>query len=157
MARLLFANDQVVLSASRFGGLTQFGEADIVNARYANSVVATMGLKDLSPLDLQKVLAGKAASVGVTLGQYVENISGSAGRADVETMLQMIYLKLTGVRRDENPEIPSPAETLLAVHRRDFVVRRHRLAPTPVRLARRDPGRRDRRGGHRQGGGSRRR
>ena len=97
-----FANDQVVLSASRFGGLSQFGEADIVHARYATSVVATMGLKDLSPLDLQKVLAGKAASVGITVGQYGERISGSAGRADVETMLQMIYLKLTGVRRDEN-------------------------------------------------------
>jgi len=97
-----FANDQVVFSASRFGGLSQFGEADIVHARYANSVVATMGLKDLSPLDLQKVLAGKATSVGITLGQYFESISGSAGRADVETMLQMMYLKLTGVRRDEN-------------------------------------------------------
>ena len=97
-----FSNDQVYLSASRFGGLTQFGEQDILNASYANAVVSTMGLKDMSPLDMQKVLAGKAASVGINLDRYTEGISGNAGKTDVETMLQMIYLKLTGVRRDED-------------------------------------------------------
>jgi zinc protease len=95
-----FSNDEVYLSASRFGGLTQFREQDIFNARYANAVVSSMGMKDLSPLDLQKVLAGKAASVGINLGRYTDSIGGGAGRADVETMLQMVYLKFTGVRRD---------------------------------------------------------
>jgi zinc protease len=97
-----FSNDEVYLSASRFGGLTQFGEQDIFNARYANAVVGSMGLNELSPLDMQKVLAGKAASVAINLGRYTDTIGGGAGRADVETMLQMIYLKLTGVRRDED-------------------------------------------------------
>jgi zinc protease len=97
-----FSNDQVYLGASRFGGLTQFAERDIFNARYANSVVTTMGLKDLSPLEVQKVLAGKAASVGISLGQYTDSVSGSAGVTDVESMLQMLYLKFTGVRRDED-------------------------------------------------------
>jgi zinc protease len=97
-----FSNDQVYLSASRFGGQTQFGESDIFNARYANSVVTTMGLKDLSPLDMQKVLAGKAASVAMSLGSYTDSVTGSAGSTDIETMLQMLYLKFTGVRRDED-------------------------------------------------------
>ncbi len=97
-----FSNDQVYLSASRFGGQTQFGVQDVFNARYANSVISTMGLKDLSPLDVQKVLAGKAASVGMSLGPYTDSINGSAGSTDIETMMQMLYLKFTGVRRDEN-------------------------------------------------------
>jgi zinc protease len=97
-----FANDQVYLGASRFGGQTQFGEQDIVNARYADSVVTTMGLNGMSPLDLRKVLAGKAATVGLNLGAYTDSISGSAGSTDIETMLQMLYLKFTGVRRDED-------------------------------------------------------
>ncbi|MDL2357490.1 MAG: insulinase family protein [Pseudomonadota bacterium] len=96
-----FSNDEVYLSARRFGGLSQFGAQDIFNARYANAVVGSMGLKDWSPLDLQKVLAGKAASVAINLGRYTDTISGNAGHDDVETMLQMLYLKLTGVRRDE--------------------------------------------------------
>jgi zinc protease len=97
-----FSNDQVYLSASRFGGQTQFDVQDVFNARYANSVITTMGLKDLSPLDVQKVLAGKAASVGMSLGPYTDSISGSAGSTDIETMMQMLYLKFTGVRRDED-------------------------------------------------------
>ncbi|HEU4373999.1 MAG TPA: insulinase family protein [Telluria sp.] len=97
-----FSNDQVLLGASRFGGQTQFGEQDIVNARYANAVVSTMGLNDMSPIEVRKVLAGKAASVSLGFSQYNDNISGSAGAADVETMLQILYLRFTGVRRDED-------------------------------------------------------
>jgi zinc protease len=97
-----FANDQVYLGASRFGGQTQFGEQDIVNARYASPVVSAMGLHGLSPLDLRKVLAGKAAAVGMSLGAYTDSISGNSGSTDIETMLQMLYLKFTGVRRDED-------------------------------------------------------
>jgi zinc protease len=97
-----FSNDQVMMSAIRFGGQTLFDDKDIFNARYANSIVATMGLKDFSPLDMQKVLAGKAASVGMGLGAYTDSVSGSAGSSDVETMLQLVYLKFAGVRRDED-------------------------------------------------------
>ncbi|NHZ65720.1 insulinase family protein [Massilia sp. CCM 8694] len=95
-----FRNDQVMMSAVRFGGQSLFGDADIVNARYANAVVGTMGLKEYSPLDLQKILAGKAATVSLMLGNHVDGISGSAANDDIETMLQLVYLRMTGVRRD---------------------------------------------------------
>jgi zinc protease len=97
-----FKNDQVLLSASRFGGQTLFDDADIINARYTNSIVASMGMKDYSPLDLQKILAGKVASVSMGMGPHTESVSGSAGSADVETMLQMVYLKFASVRRDDD-------------------------------------------------------
>jgi zinc protease len=97
-----FRNDQVLMSAVRFGGQTLFDDKDILNARYANSIVATMGLNELSPLDLGKVLAGKAAAVSMNLGSYTDSVAGSAGASDIETMLQMVWLKFAGVRRDED-------------------------------------------------------
>jgi zinc protease len=97
-----FANEQIYLSASRPGGTSQFAEQDIVNARYANAVVATMGIKDMSPLDLQKVMAGKTAAVTTMFSQYYDGVGGFAGSTDIETMLQMLYLKFTNVRRDED-------------------------------------------------------
>jgi zinc protease len=97
-----FNNDQVLMSGVRFGGQGLFDEKDINNARLANSVVESMGIKDLAPLDVGKVLAGKAASVRTGLGLYTDNVNGSAGAADVETMLQMLWLRFDGVRRDEN-------------------------------------------------------
>ncbi len=38
-----------------------------------------------------------------------------------------VHEYISAVRRDENPDIPSTAENLLAVHRREYVVRRHLL------------------------------
>ena len=95
-----FVNDQVVLSASRPGGLTQFDASEVADARYANSVVASMGAGALSPVNLQKVLAGKAANVWLDFGQYSDNVGASAASGDIETMLQLLYLRFTGVRRD---------------------------------------------------------
>jgi zinc protease len=97
-----FRNDQVLLGAVRYGGQTLFDEQDIANARHASAVVATMGLKEFSPLDLRKVLAGKSAALNLRLGSYTDMVSGGAGASDVETMLQILWLKFAGVRRDED-------------------------------------------------------
>lgn len=96
-----FRNDQVLMSATRFGGQMLFDEQDILNARYANSIVDSMGLKDLSPLEVGKVLAGKAAGVRMGLAGYTDVVGGTAGATDVETMLQLLWLRFAGVRRDE--------------------------------------------------------
>jgi zinc protease len=97
-----FKNDQVLMSAQRFGGQYLFDERDSLNARFANTIVESMGIKDLAPLDLGKVLAGKSAAVHTSLGPYSDNLAGVAGASDIETMLQMVWLRFHGVRRDEN-------------------------------------------------------
>jgi zinc protease len=95
-----FKNDQVLLSSTRFGGQSLFDDADIFNARYASSIVGQMGLTNYSPTDLQKVLAGKSVNVGAYLGNLSEGVGASSGSADIETMLQLVYLSYTGVRQD---------------------------------------------------------
>ena len=97
-----FRNDQVLMSAARYGGQSLFDDQDMFNARYADTIVAAMGLKDFSPLDMRKILAGKSASVSAGLGNNTDVVAGTAGATDVETMLQMVWLKFAGVRRDEN-------------------------------------------------------
>ena len=97
-----FRNDQVVVSAARYGGQSLYGDADILNARYANAIVASMGLQDYSPLDLSKVLAGKAAAVTMGLAGYSEVLGASSGATDIETMLQLLWLRFDAVRRDED-------------------------------------------------------
>ncbi|MES2317706.1 MAG: insulinase family protein [Pseudomonadota bacterium] len=97
-----FRNDQVAISASRFGGQSLYGDADILNARYASSVVAAMGAGEYSPTDLRKMMAGKTATVSAGFSTYVDSVGGNSGSADLETMLQLLYLKLTAVRRDQD-------------------------------------------------------
>jgi zinc protease len=97
-----FRKDQVLLRAIRNGGTMLFDEKDIVNARYASTLAAIMGVKDYAPLDLPKILPGVDAGVSLNLGDYVDEVSGNAGSgADVETMLQLLWLRFAGVRRDD--------------------------------------------------------
>ena len=96
-----FKNDQVLMSAVRFGGQSLFEEADIFNSRYTSTIMAQMGVSTFTPLDLQRTLAGKTANVGTSLGALTEGLSGNSGSADVDTMLQLVNLEFTHPRRDE--------------------------------------------------------
>lgn len=95
-----FKNDQVVMSASRFGGQYTIDAKDRFNAEFASTVVTQMGAGQFSPVDLRKVLAGKNASVAPRIGTISESISGQSSAVDVETMLQLTYLYFTQPRQD---------------------------------------------------------
>jgi zinc protease len=95
-----FNNDQVLLSAHRFGGQSLFEDKDILNARYMSAIVGQMGMLDYSPADIAKVMAGKSANVGVSINSEAEMLSGSSTNADIESMLQLAYLEMTQPRKD---------------------------------------------------------
>jgi len=95
-----FKNDQVLLEARRPGGLSNYGAADRMNARYAAAVVSSMGVSSFSPLSLQKVLSGKMVSAAAAIGGFTDGYSASSNAANVETMLQLLYLRATSPRVD---------------------------------------------------------
>lgn len=97
-----FKNDQVLLSATRPGGQSVFGDKDYYNATYAGTLINQMGVKDFTPQDIRKIVAGKTVSAGPRLSMYSEGISGQSGSADIETMFQMIHLYFTSARKDQD-------------------------------------------------------
>ena len=97
-----FKNDEIQMSAARFGGQSMATEADKFNAAYASTVVASMGLGSFTPLELQKMLAGKVAGVGAGLSNLTDNLGGSSSNADLETFFQLLHLKFAAPRRDED-------------------------------------------------------
>lgn len=96
-----FKNDQIIMSATRFGGNSQYEQKDFFNASNATVVVSQMGVKDLSPTDLRKVLAGKNVASTPVLGTLTEGFRGQCGSNDIEAMLQLTYLYFTQPRKDE--------------------------------------------------------
>jgi zinc protease len=95
-----FKNDQVIMSASRFGGQYNYDVKDRINAEYASTVVGQMGVASFSPNDLRKVLAGKNAAVSTRIGGISESVGGQSSAVDVETMFQLTYLYFTQPRLD---------------------------------------------------------
>jgi zinc protease len=96
-----FKNDEIVMSATRFGGQWLYETKDRYSAENAATVVNVMGIGQFSPTDLQKMLAGKSANVNPTLNQMTEGVSGQSSASDLETMLQLNYLYFTQPRMDE--------------------------------------------------------
>ena len=97
-----FQNDQIVLSAARFGGQSLYGQSDYMNANFAAAVKYSMGIDDLSPSEFQKITAGKSFNFSFSIGPYLDSISGSSSSADFEEMLQGIYLGFQKPRVDRD-------------------------------------------------------
>ncbi|HEY5825820.1 MAG TPA: insulinase family protein, partial [Cyclobacteriaceae bacterium] len=95
-----FKNDQILISATRFGGQSLYDQKDVINASSATAIVTQMGIKDFSPVDLRKVLAGKTVNGSPRFSSISEGFSGQSGSADLETLLQLTYLYFTQPRKD---------------------------------------------------------
>jgi zinc protease len=95
-----FKDDEIKMQASRFGGLSNYGLKDKFSAQYATAVQAAMGFGNFAPQDLTKALSGKKANSGVGFNETKDFLSGSTTIKDLETMFQLLYLKVTEQRKD---------------------------------------------------------
>ena len=90
-----FKADQVVFSAYAYGGGSLASEADYSEAALAPALVAMGGIGGLTPVDLEKVLAGRIASASPDIDSHTHGVSGSSTPKDLETALQRVYLTFT--------------------------------------------------------------
>lgn len=94
-------NDEIQMDAWRWGGYHKYTLADKENAENAATIIQQMGVKDMSPTDLRKFMAGKTVRVQPYINPDEEGIEGSSSVKDFETFLQLIHLYFTAPRRDE--------------------------------------------------------
>jgi zinc protease len=95
-----FKNDEIVMDAWRWGGWQRFPLADKANAQYSAQLISQMGVKDMSPTDLQKFLSGKTVGATPYLNDFEEGIQGNSSVKDFETFLQLVNLYFTAPRKD---------------------------------------------------------
>jgi len=96
-----FRQDEVLMRAFSPGGTSLAPDQDYIAADTAARVIASGGVGTFNAVDLRKALTGKAASVGPSISEYFEELSGSASPKDLETLFQLIYLRFTQPRADE--------------------------------------------------------
>jgi len=94
--------NEVKLNAISYGGNSLINDADLPSAGIVGNLVQLSGLGEFSNTDLRKVLAGKTASTSIGISDLTENVSGSSSTKDLETMLQMVYLRFEKPRFEEN-------------------------------------------------------
>jgi zinc protease len=95
-----FKSDEVVLSGARYGGQYLYDEADHQNAVHLVQTIDAMGYGSFTPTALQRFLSTRRAGANVAFTPYTEEIEGGSTRGDINTLLQLVYLKLTAPRLD---------------------------------------------------------
>ncbi|MDE2926422.1 MAG: insulinase family protein [Acidobacteriota bacterium] len=113
-----FKNDEILLSGFSPGGHSLASDQDYPSALYADSVVGTSGAGGFSAVELEKTLAGKVVRVSTSIFELEETVRGRASPQDMETMLQLIYLRMTAPRLDPDAIAAWKANALESVRNR---------------------------------------
>ena len=95
-----FKADEIRMSAFSPGGTSIFGTGEALQVKMLNSVAGLGGLGNFSNVDLEKVLAGKKASISASVNGLTERVNGSCSPKDLETLMQLVYLTFTAPRMD---------------------------------------------------------
>ena len=95
-----FNDSEVLFSALSKGGMSRTDAKDFVNVNLLTDVMGSTGLGAFTAPELEKKLAGKQASVRISLGELTEGLSGNATPKDLRTLFELIYLRFQAPAND---------------------------------------------------------
>jgi zinc protease len=96
-----FEVDSIEMEATSPGGDATAKDKDWASARFADDISSVGGVGDVDSESLGKMLAGKQVEVGTSIEESIEAVTAKASAHDLDIMMQLIYLKMTAPRRDE--------------------------------------------------------
>ena len=96
-----FKDDEIIMNAISLGGKDKYTATDAATIKVFPYLHEVGGLGNFSSTNLRKALAGKNAHAGLSLGTYSESVNGRCAVKDLETMLQLVHLTFTDIRKDE--------------------------------------------------------
>ena len=95
-----FKADEVLILGTSPGGASLLSPTDFSRAREATTLVTEGGVGQFNQIELQKALAGKAASAFPGIGELTEQMFGRGSPKDLDTVFQLMYLYFTSPRPD---------------------------------------------------------
>ncbi len=95
-----FKADEVLFAARSAGGESLVPNSEVVNADLASVVMSRSGVGSFNAVALGKKLAGKKVNVAAGIDGNGEGVRGTASVQDIETMFQLVWLRMTSPRVD---------------------------------------------------------
>ena len=96
-----FKDDEILFDAIALGGTSNVSD-DLANELlFMPYALRTRGLGSYTSKDLDKYLAGKQASVALSLSDYTREVEGSTTVKDLPTMMELLYMTFTNLTVDE--------------------------------------------------------
>ena len=95
-----YSKGSVSINAFSEGGTSVFKDEDVHNFNLINNLPALGGIGDFAPMDLGKMLTDCTASYNTNIGNFTETFTGGATHKDLKTLMELLYLRFTTVRKD---------------------------------------------------------
>lgn len=96
-----FKSDEIVMTAVKKGGASNYGPEDKSNVKYLPEVIESMGYGQFTPTQLSDMLSGKTIGLTPAVGEITTELKGNSSVKDFESLLQLTHLQLTEPRKDE--------------------------------------------------------
>lgn len=97
-----FKADEVQIQMVSQSGVSNLTDEDYYTGKYMPLAMSQMGVGKFSSTELRKQLSGKSASTSVSPDDYTTTIAGNGSPKDLETILQLLYLRFTAPRFNED-------------------------------------------------------
>jgi zinc protease len=88
-----YEKDNVTVYAYAMGGSSMYADTLVPSLTLFSNIVSMYGAGEFDNVALQKMLAGKKASVNLGITETMQTINGSSTPKDFETMMQLLYLR----------------------------------------------------------------
>ncbi len=95
-----FKKDAVSMSSKAKGGKSLYGAKDYINMKYMDGAIEMSGLGNFDNNELSKALAGKQCGASFSSSLYSQGVSATSTPKDLETMMQLVYLYFTNIKKD---------------------------------------------------------
>lgn len=92
-----FKADEICMDIISKGGTSVYGEEDAANLLFMPLMLQQYGLGKFIYADLAKYLAGKQASLRISLDDYDKEMTGQTTPKDLKTMMELIYMAFSGL------------------------------------------------------------
>ncbi|MBR5324681.1 MAG: insulinase family protein [Muribaculaceae bacterium] len=98
-----YKKDQIMVNGVSKGGAYLYDKNidDVYNTLLFDDIIALSKVGGFTDSEIRKLLAGKRANVSLGLGNRSETVRGVSSVKDIETFLQMTYLLMTDISKDE--------------------------------------------------------
>lgn len=96
-----YEKDNITFRAYSKGGSSLYGNDFVPSLEMLSNFVSYYGLGSFDQPTLQKMLSGKTVSLGLSLSELSEGFNGSASPKDFGVMMQLLYMRFTQPRFDE--------------------------------------------------------
>ncbi len=113
-----YQKGKVALKAISYGGSSLYASEDLPSMGALQSFSKSFGIGEFTPSEYKKLMTGNTAGSAYKIGGYTEAVSAACNPNDIESMMQLVYMRFEKPRFDKEEYDRNLKRSYEALHRK---------------------------------------